>query len=64
MFNKQCSVKNKETSVQVSDTTMSRRDKKLTNKKVLKSPFRDLGLNKVGGLEVEKYFCKPLKLKA
>ena len=39
MFNKQCSMKNKETSAQVSDTTMLRRDQRQTNKKVFKNPF-------------------------
>jgi hypothetical protein len=51
---------NKEASAQVSDTTMLRRDKRPTNKSA-PTPLRIWVTNKVGGLDVEKYFCKPFK---
>ena len=47
---------NKEIEVQVSDTTMLRRDIMLTIKN-LKTSLRIKG-KKLGGIVVEKYFCK------
>ena len=49
----------KETIVQECDATMMTIELNAEQQKALSKPKKELGHNKVGGIDGEKYFCKP-----